>query len=97
MVFKKRPGEQKAKTIGIGRTLENTIKLMYSYTAGRSKTPALVVVVVVVVVVVEAWRLVKPRMPSPRHRELTTTRPVFFFTPVVGNLNRSKGVNGTQS
>ncbi len=37
---------------------------------------------------------VKLRMPSPRHRGFATTRTV-FFTPVVGNLNRSKGTNGT--
>ncbi len=39
----------------------------------------------------ESW------MPRPRHRGLTTMRTVFFFTPMMGNLNRSKGVNGTPS
>ncbi len=36
------------------------------------------------------------RMPSPRHRGLTTMRTV-FSTPVMGNLNRSKRVNGSPS
>ncbi len=39
---------------------------------------------------------VLPRMPSPRHRGLTTMR-TDFFTSVMGKLNRSKGVNGTPS
>ncbi len=39
----------------------------------------------------------KPRMPSPRHRGLTTMRTVFAYTPVMGNLNRSKRINDTLS